>query len=290
MRKILSLLTIALLVGFASCDKLNEKPVFSDGNAFVAFNNTALSVNETTATLTIPVTLASVSGISTTVEYTVIDGTAVQGENFELVDVTGTLTFDATNRTQNIVVNVTNKPGVFTGDLRFTIQLSDAGTVKPNAENICTVTIVDLDHPLAAILGNWNATGTSYFNGSETWVMSFAKDAKDVSVVWISNFVKGGSGVAVYGVVNAEKTQIRIPINQVIATSPTYLMIRLEGYYGPTGDVSIPAGGYITAVIAADNSTITIQDEIGSHVYNDAAATSSAGWYNIFQSNTLLTR
>jgi hypothetical protein len=290
MRKILSLLTIALLVVFASCDKLNETPAFSESNAFVAFDKAALSVNETTATLSIPVTLASIKGISTTVTYTVIDGTAVQGTNFTMADATATLTFDADNRTQNIVVNVTDKPGVFTGDLKFTIQLSDAGTVKPNAENICTVTIVDKDHPLAAILGTWNATGTSYFNGSETWEMEFTKDASDVSIVWISNFVKGGSSELIYGVVNPAQTEIKIPVYQVIATSSTYPLIRLEGYYGPDGATDIPQGGFITVEIAADKSSMAIMDEIGSHVWKDAAGTSSAGWYNIFQADIVLVR
>jgi len=288
MRKILSLMTIAILVVFASCDKLNEIPVFEESNAFVAFDKTALSANESAGTINVPVTLASINGISTSVNYTVTEGTATQGTYFSLAD--GTLTFDAENRTQNIVVNIVNQAGLYTGDKKFTITLSADGTVKPSAENVCTITIVDLDHPLAAILGNWNATGISYFNGSETWVMTFTKDAKDVSVVWIDNFVKGGSTEKIYGTVNAAQTQIKIPIFQVIATSTSYALIRLEGYYGPTGADDILAGGFITCTISADKSTITILDEIGSHVWRDALATSSAGWYNIFQSNIVLAR
>lgn len=290
MRKILGLLTIAVLVIFTSCDDLNESPEFSDSKAFVSFDKTSLSIDENGATLNIPVTLASIKGKTATVTYTAVDGTAVQGTNFTLADVSATLTFDATNRTQNIIVNIIDKPGIYTGDIKFTIQLSEGGTVEPNAESSCTITISDLDHPLAAILGTWTASGTSYFNGSESWDMVFTKDASDVSIVWISNFVSGGSNVAIYGVVNEDMTEIKIPVYQVIATSSSYPLIRLEGYYGPSGEIAIPQGGYITVEIAADKSSMSIIDEFGSHVWKDETATSSAGWYNIYQADVVLTK
>ncbi|KAB2870860.1 MAG: hypothetical protein F9K37_04795 [Bacteroidales bacterium] len=287
MRKILSILAIAVLVVFNSCDK-NEKPEFSDSNAFVSFDKAALSVTEDGATLSIPVTLASVKGVSATVSYTVINGTAVEGTNFTLADGSATLTFDAANRTQNIVVNIINKPGVYTGDLRFKLQLSADGKVKPNAENICEITISDRDHPLAAILGEWSATGTSYYNGSETWEMEFSKDPSDVSIVWIDNFVTGGSSLKVYGVVNAAKTEIKIPVYQRIAESSSYGYIALRGYYGPDGATAIPVGGSITINIEANR--LVVLDEIGSYVYQNADMTGGLGWFNIFAADVVLTR
>ena len=94
----------------------------------------------------------------------------------------------------------------------------------------------------------------------------------------------------VYGIVNDDMSEIRIPVMQEIYKSSTYPLVRLEGYYGPTGDNFIPQGGYITVEIAADKNLMTIIDEFGSHVYNDAAATSSPGWYNIFKSGAVLTK
>ena len=290
MRNIFKFLMIGVFAIIASCDDLNEVPEFSDGDAFVAFETTAASVAEDGETLSIPVTLASVSGMSGTVTYSIIDGTAEEGVNFTIEDESQTLTFDAENRTQDIVVNIIDNPGVFTGDLTFQIQLSEDGTVKPSAQNICTVKILDLDHPLAAILGTWTAAGTSYFDGPVAWDMLFEKDPEDVTVVWISNFVKDGSSLPVYGIVNEDMTEIKVPVNQEIATSSTYPLIRLEGYYGPDGEELIPDGGNITIEIAADKSSMSILDEIGSHVWNDAGATSSAGWYNIFQADIVLTR
>ncbi|MGE0089104.1 MAG: Calx-beta domain-containing protein [Bacteroidales bacterium] len=290
MRNILKFLIIGVLVIIASCDNLNEVPEFSDSDAFVAFDKAALGINENGATLSIPVTLASISGMSQSVTYSVIDSTAKEGVNFTLVDASKTLTFDAENRTQNIVLNVIDNPGVFTGDLIFQIQLAEDGTVKPSAQNICEVKIYDLDHPLASILGTWTAKGTSYFNGETSWDILFEKDAEDVSIVWISNFVQGGSGLAVYGIVNEDMTEIKVPAYQEIATSSSYPLIRLEGWFGPEGDITIPQGGNITIEIAADKSSMSIMDWFGSHVWNDAGATSSAGWYNIFEADVVLTR
>ena len=290
MRKILSILMIGVLAVFASCDKLNELPEFNNANAFVAFNKASYSVNENAGQLKIPVTLGSIEGKTATVKYEVVPGTAKLNVNYTLADPTATLTFDAENRTQYIVINIINVANVFTGDLKFQICLSDDGAVRPNNDWICSVTISDLDHPLAAILGKWNVSATSEFNGAETWAVELSKDAKDVTVVWISNFVKGGTSELIYGTVNADITKIKIPINQIIAKSTSYPLIRLEGWYGPDGETVIPAGGFITVEISADKSVMTVKDYFGSHVYSDEGGTASLGWYNILQAGAELKR
>lgn len=287
MRKILSILTIGILVVLNSCE-LNELPVFDDNDAFVSFDKSSLSIAENGGTLNIPVTLASTKGMSATVTYTVIDGTAAQGTNFTLADASATLTFDANNRTQNIVINIIDNPGVFTGDLRFTIELSDEGKVKPSAESVCTITIADLDHPLSAILGTWSATGTSYFNGSQTWDMELTKDEDDVTIVWFYPFVAGGSGYPIYGVVNEDMTEIKVPVGQEIAAPGNYGFIELRAYYGPDGATEIPDGGFITITIA--DGQLSILDEIGSYVWSNPDATGGLGWYNIFMADVVLTR
>lgn len=289
MKRLLYILSIVAIVA-SSCDKLNEIPSFSDSDAFVKIDKPTMGINENEGVLRIPVTLVSASGVASTVTYKVTDGTAKITDNYTLVDATKTLTFTAENRTQYIEINIVNLALFYTGDLKFTVELETTGTVKMGSDNKCTVIIQDLDHPLTPILGEYNAVGTSYFNGSEQWTVTLAKDATDVTKVWISNFVKGGSSVAVYGVVDTEMTLIKVPVNQVISTSASYPLIRLEGFYGPDGEVAIPSGGFITLEVAADKSSITVKDEIGSHIWKDADATQSAGWYNIFQANIVLTK
>jgi len=287
MKKILFIIPI-LAILFTACNK-NELPKFDDSNAFVKLNLSSASFDEDKGTVTIPVTVVSVSGVNATVKYTVTDGKAKLDENYRLVDPTATLTFDATNRVRNIEIELINKPGVYTGDLDFTITLSEESSIQIGAQNSCKVTISDKDHPLTPILGDYTAVGESYFNGNTQWAVTLKKDASDVKKVWIQNLVPNGTNLDVYGIVNDDMSEIRIPVMQEIAKS-SYPLVRLEGYYGPTGDDFIPQGGYITVEIAADKSSMTIMDEFGSHVYNDAAGTSAAGWYNIFHSGAVLTK
>lgn len=288
MKKILFIIPI-LAILFTACNK-NELPKFDDSNAFVKLNISSASFDEDKGTVTIPVTVVSVSGVNATVKYTVTDGKAKLDENYRLVDPTATLTFDATNRVRNIEIELINKPGVYTGDLDFTITLSEESSIQIGAQNSCKVTISDKDHPLTPILGDYTAVGESFFNGNTQWAVTLKKDASDVKKVWIQNLVPNGTNLDVYGIVNDDMSEIRIPVMQEIYKSSTYPLVRLEGYYGPTGDDFIPQGGYITVEIAADKSSMTIKDDFGSHVYNDAAGTSAAGWYNYMLTGVVLTK
>jgi len=287
MRNIFKFLIIGVFAIIASCNDLNEVPEFSEGDAFVAFETTAASVAEDGETLSIPVTLASVSGMSGSVTYSIIDGTAEEGVNFTVEDESQTLTFDAENRTQNIVVNIIDDPGVFTGDLSFQIQLAEDGKVKPSAQNICTVVITDNDHPLSAFFGDWSALADSYYSGDGvTWTVTIEKDPEDVTVLWIQNIVYGfpnygfvypNYDTRFYGVVNEEKTEVKFPIGQTCA-------YEYQGEYpitlfGMTADLSINESGNVTATLSEDGQMLTFED--GIYVADD-----TGGWDAIFPGMT----
>jgi hypothetical protein len=290
MKKLILFFNVIFIGAFllTSCE-LNEIPEFSDADAFASFTKTSMAISEQGGTLNIPVTVASIEGLSTTVTYQITDGTASNGTNFTPADGSGTLSFDANNRTSNIVININDLAGVYTGDLKFTVELVNSPDVSIGADNVCEVTINDEDHPLAAILGNYTASGTSYFDGPDQWTMTFLKDPDDESVVWIENFVKGGSSLAVYGVVNEDMTEIKVPAGQRIAESSSYGFIELVGFYGPDGADAIPEGANITIKINPDYS-MEILDEIGSYVWSGADKTGGLGYYNIFAADIVLTR
>lgn len=280
----------------AACN-LNEIPAFDDSEAFVAFDKIDISVNEDAATLRIPVRLTSLGNKTATVSYQVFEGPrpapgaaldagAQEGRDYELAGGSSVLTFTANNPVQYIEFDVLSHTGEFTGDRTFGIKITNGGGVNLGAADSAAVTILDLDHPLSFILGNFRANGTSYFNGASQWTVVFAKDASDVTKVWITNLVLNGSSSSrpVYGIVNAEKTEIRIPVGQEIAVSASYPDgINLEGFYGPGGDDLIPSGGYITGSIDP-SGTISILDWFGSNI----AGTNS--WYNIFVADVVLTK
>jgi hypothetical protein len=304
MKKIITYLNIIIAGGLlaASCN-LNETPEFSNSEAFVSFDQTVISVAEDTSvasvTLRVPVRLTSLGGLTSTVTYEIfespspapgaVDKGAREGRDYELLNGSTVLTFTAENPVQYIEFDILTHAGEFTGDRSFGIKLTGSGSVNFGAADSTAITILDYDHPLAFILGQFKANGTSYFDGASEWTVTLTKDSADVTKVWITNFVAGGSSAAspVYGIVNDEKTEIRIPVGQEIAITSSY-DVYLEGFYGPDGEDGIPSGGYITGLIAP-NGNISIQDEIGSHAYYKTNG-SSAGWYNIFSADVVLTK
>ena len=289
---ILKSLTILVLgsILMVSCN-LNEAPKFDDSEAFVAFRSTELSLGEEkTGEIKIPVLLTSLAGLSSSVDFEIITegSTAIEGKHFTIVNTSKTLNFTKDQPTQDIIVKTIDN-STFDGDVSFAIKLNDPGDVNLGASQKINIKINDDEHPLLFILGSLTAKGTSYFNGAEEWTVTFDKDATDLKKVWIKNFVNGGSSAAspIYGVVNDEKTEIKIPVGQIIAVSTSYPKITLRGFYGPDGEEEIPTGGFITGTIAPDGQ-ITFVDEFGSYVWTNEDMTAGAGWYNIYQAGVTL--
>ena len=177
----------------ASCDK-NEPSKFNDKDAFVAFDKTSLTLSEGSEdVLKIPVTLASVAGLEETIKFEVKEPekkAAKQGVNYELLTKSGTLSFNAENRTRYIEVKAI-PDGEYTGDLTFSVVIYGTESIKAGSENTCTVTVTDSDHPLGFMLGEYTATGVNYWDGPCTWTMTFFKDADDDHKVWINNKLVG---------------------------------------------------------------------------------------------------
>ena len=290
MKKLLNFLNIFIIgaLVLVSCD-VNKTPTFQDKDSFVGFTTPTVSVKEDGGVVRLPVTFASPDGKTVTATYTVKDISAKQGTNYSLKNAAATITFDAQNRNSFIEINIVNKAGLFTGDLKFSVEITAVPGANVGGDKVCTVTINDLDHPLTPILGNYNATGTSYFDGPSGWVMTFAKDASDVTKVWISNFVLDGSTLPVYGVVNKTMTEIKVPKGQRIAENPSYGFIELRGYYGPDGAVEIADGENITIKINPDFS-MDVMDEIGAYVWKNADKSGGLGWFNIFAADIKLKR
>lgn len=286
-------LATAAMMSFTSCVS-NDYPTFDDADAFVAMTSTTAYISETGGELEIPVMLTSLSGIEATVDFTLTpaeENGAIEGVHYSLLNSSKSLTFTKDEPVQYIRFNIIDND-TFGGDVKFTISLSKPEGLNLGASKDCVVTIEDDEHPLAFMLGTFTATGESYFNGVQEWTVQFTKDDADLSRVWITNFVVGGSSAAnpIYGTVNDEKTEIKIPVKQTLATSSSYPHILLEAYYGEDGEEDVD--DYIVGVITTDsngNAIISFHNYwFGSLVYTDDAATSTAGWYNLFVSGVVL--
>ena len=274
-------------VALASCN--NDQPEFNDKDAFVSFTDTKASIDENKATLEIPVQLSSLKGKEGTVDFEITaDKTApaVEGTNYTVANASRTLTFTKESNVQNIKLNIVDLAGTFTGDLRLNIKLKNAQGVNLGAESSFDVTIVDLDHPLAFMLGTFSASGESNFNGATTWNVELKKDDSDVNKVWIYNILPAGTSNEnpVYGTVNEDKTELRIPVGQnTKKTSSQYgWLYAFGGIEG--GSLTDQVTDYMSCPITTDangNAIISIPYIFGAFATSDAAGNDGLGWYEI---------
>ena len=199
------------LVLAASCSGLNELPKFNPADSFAAFDKAAVAASEDAGRVKIAVTIGSLDPVSTTVTYEVDDSlsTAVAGTHFTLVDPSAVLTFADGARTAYIEVDLLPIHGDagYTGDKTVVINLLASNGVKIGSNRVCTLTINDQDHPLAAILGEYTMSDGS--------TVTFTKDPKDVTVIHITdifaasaNWAGAGYGFDMIGQVSADKKSI----------------------------------------------------------------------------------
>lgn len=253
----------AAVVGgvLASCQSV-DTPMFSDKDAFVAFDSKSTSIAENAGSeVKIPVSLVASKGLDVSVGFE-IDTTAYAGKNaakegvnYRLKNTSNTLSFAADGE---MVAYISIEPidnGDYNGDVCFDIKLSAPEGCNLGANYTTTVTISDDDHPLAAagILGTYTASGVSPFqddNGATfTWTCEVVKDADYVDRVWFTQIVPTVSGAtykSVMGTVSADFRSITINAGQDLGT------------YGSTYTLSLDFNGASSATAYVANNTIAI--------------------------------
>jgi hypothetical protein len=209
---------LAGVAGLAACTKYAEYETAPF--ASLDFRSATVEESKTAATFTLPVHVYNYDG-ACSVTYTVDAGTAKEGVDYSLVDASGVLNFAEGTDTQNITISVTGQPGVYTGNLKFTVTLKSASNdVQIGAIKTCTVTVKDLDHPLSAILGEYDADGTCVFGREVVWPLTFSADEENDHKVWIKNIVGFvyyndlDWDLSVYGIVSDDLKTITIPYLQ----------------------------------------------------------------------------
>lgn len=253
----------AAVVGgvLASCQSV-DTPMFSDKDAFVAFDSKTTSIAENAAReVKIPISLVASKGLDVSVGFE-IDTTAYAGKNaakegvnYCLKNTSNTLSFTADGE---MVAYISIEPidnDDYNGDVCFDIKLSAPEGCNLGANYTTTVTISDDDHPLAAagILGTYTASGVSPFeddNGATfTWTCEVVKDADYIDLVWFTQIVPTESGAvykSVMGTVSADFKSITINAGQDLGT------------YGSTYTLSLDFNGASSATAYVSNNTIAI--------------------------------
>ncbi|WP_410059266.1 hypothetical protein [Barnesiella intestinihominis] len=253
----------AAVVGgvLASCQSV-DTPMFSDKDAFVAFDSKSTSIAENAGSeVKIPVSLVASKGLDVSVGFE-IDTTAYAGKNaakegvnYRLKNTSNTLSFTDGGE---MVAYLSIEPidnGTYDGDVCFDIKLSAPEGCNLGANYTTTVTISDGDHPLAVagILGTYTASGVSPFeddNGATfTWTCEVVKDADYIDRVWFTQIVPTESGAvykSVMGTVSADFKSITINAGQDLGT------------YGSTYTLSLDFNGASSATAYVSNNTIAI--------------------------------
>lgn len=193
MKKSISILLAVLAL--ASC---NRKVAFTE-LPFVYFPTATISVYEDTSVVCIPVCAIAETDFAVTFET--VDGekkdlttgqmvpNGKSGEDYDVIENDARiLRFKAGQKSDTIKVNITDRPGLLTGNKEFSIKLLSAsgGEVSLGGFSSCKVTIIDNDHPLKSVLGAYTAKGYDYFDDKEVeWTMTLVADPNDYYKVWI---------------------------------------------------------------------------------------------------------
>ncbi len=285
MKKLSYFLAITSAVSFlaVSCDS-NDPVKFDDADAFVAFSSATASVEEgvmnadgtvsKAENLRLPVSLASVKGLSETVSFEVKEITAKENVSWKLLTTSKTLTFDAENRTQYIEFEILYF-NEYTGDLKFEVSLNKPAGINLGATSTCTVTVGDIDHPLASIIGAYTVTSTGSCS-EPGYTMTLYKDDTDDHMVWFDNiFANSGWAIATtryYGNVSDDLKTITIPLGQKSEYEyPSLGSIVLYGMYGDAedDDTDFADTGSTTATIVEEGgkTKIVFADDCGFYAY-----------------------
>ena len=244
---------VASIMLFASCS--NDQPEFNDADAFIAFTNTSLSVDEFGGSIDVPVLLTSLAGLEGTAVIEVDStSTAKEGVHFTLPE-SNTITFTKDAPTQNFNIQIIDNDE-FGGDKKIVLKITAVTGVNMGAVSTCVVTIADNEHPLKPILGKYNAyadTGRGEYN----YEVLLTMDESDVQKVWICDiepyfasygYVHTYGENMFYGIVNEDLTQITIPAKQKLGyENVEMVLIDVNSGNVIDGDiiVSIKEGGKI---------------------------------------------
>jgi hypothetical protein len=242
MRKLYIILFAAIAGLLASCDMSEEYTTYP----FTQFSGSSTSVQEDAGSITVPVVLCNASNKTVSVTVQGVDGTAVSGTNYSISDpASGVLTFSPGDSVQYVIVSIVDNPGVYTGSLDFSLSLVSATeNVEIYSGSTYKVTITDNDHPLANLFGTYTVSGTSYYDGAETWEATFSAVEGSVDSIVVTGLGPGSpiNGYSYVGAVSDDK--------KTITLTP---LVDSEVY---------EYGSYLIGLLIFDGSTITDSGEI----------------------------
>jgi len=282
--KYLSLIVFSLLM-FASCED-NDPQKFLEQDSHVSFPITTVSVAEESAdVLRIPIAYASAKG-GFPVTVTVASNTEGQAspaiEGIDYIIQNKQITIDSGAGVGYVLIEPIDND-VFTGRKTFNLVITGVTPDLPqqSVQTKVTVSILDNEHPLAAIIGSYTMAAESLWDGDIT-MPAFVSPSDDDTNVLLLDFGFGGAAEMNIAEVDGE-ILITIPAFQTIGPSSGSTVIlswsRVEGnsiYYS----TSTP----ITAVF--EDGKIIFDTGAGMLVTNSSGALT--GWMDAWWEGTIV--
>lgn len=277
-----------VLVLSASCNR----EVVLQPETFATFDAVSFSVDETVGKVTVPVSIYNPTGAEVQVTVKGVDGKGVNGVDYEILSpASGILTFSGDVATQNIEVEITDFSGEFTGGKDFSIEIASATAgVSTGCLNTAYFTIKDLDHPLAAFIGEWTGGPLVDFFYGDQFTMNISIVSNDddptFNSVLIQNLdpyfagagINANSGCNIFvAYANEDRTQLYLESGQPIG----YSTCQLIGFDGPDLNTASTTQ-YMLFDLNADG-TLTIPNAWG--VYN-----AGQGWYSAYLGGVTLSK
>ncbi|MBO4624252.1 MAG: hypothetical protein J5646_01995 [Bacteroidales bacterium] len=204
-------------------------------NSYVMLGETSFSVKEDVGKVYIPVSAYNSKTYQGSVFFKVNNGTAIEGSDFTVEPANGVLSFDG-NGTESIVISVIEHPGVLTGTLKFSLELTGVTGDITDIGGVYSATVEIKDNDVVVdwdfVAGKWNATdnGSSYYDVE-------IKQVTETTLKLVNIWDEGSS---IDGTISFDKANNSASIvfegGQVVYTS---------GSYGPCGIYGV-SGGSLT--------------------------------------------
>lgn len=220
MKKIINRITfvlaaVALLV---SCEA--DYVMFDSSKNFVAFPSKATSISEAGGQVAIPVYVVALKGspaitVDFEIDVTDIANPAIEGEDFNIINSSNTLSFPSGWGYDTIWIQPINND-IFTGNKAFKVNLtSNSQSYQFGANKTNSVTIIDDEHPLKAWIGTYSVAAASYGSpGSwdESWTIKTESVEGDLSSLQITILATdyGGPGDPFLATLDTDEMTITI--------------------------------------------------------------------------------
>ena len=167
---------LSIAAGLCILSACDRKASFFEMTA-VYFARPNMNVFEDEGTVKIPVSVLH-PNTDFMISYTVEDDTAIDGTDYITSEVsTGVLSFAKGQDEAYIEIQIVDFPGELTGNKKFRIKIGNVSNeVTRGGFSTCTVTIVDNDHPLRDLFGEYDASGYDYFDEKMVdWTMTITE-------------------------------------------------------------------------------------------------------------------